>query len=122
MRHFRHLPALAAAIIVASAMVGATAAHAQNQTASSYYVATPAQQPTRTSLITRETPWALKGNAYVAARAPERDATLCDAVARSSGALTSFTVAGQAYDAGQLAKCNAHAKGGSGGAAIAQAR
>lgn len=105
--------ALAAALVV-----GAAAAQAQT----GYYVAVPAQQPTRTALVTRETPWTLRGNAYVANRAPERDAALCDAVARSTGALTSFTVTGKAYDADQLAKCNAHAKGGIGGTAVAQAR
>lgn len=119
MRQVRQVLALAAALVVGGTMIGGTAAHAQS---AGYYVAVPAAQPTRTSMMTRETPWALKGNAYVAARAPERDTVLCDAVARNTGALTSFTVAGKAYDADQLAKCNAHAKGGGTGTAIAQAR
>jgi hypothetical protein len=118
MRIARHLIPAFAALTVAGAMVGATAAHAQT---GAYYVAVPAQQPTRASLVTRETPWSLRGNAYVAARAPERDATLCDAVARSTGALASFSVDGRAYDADALAKCNAHAKGGAGGATAAVA-
>lgn len=119
MRQVRQLLTLAAALVVGATMIGGTAAHAQS---GAYYVAVPAAQPTRTSMMTRETPWALKGNAYVAARAPERDAVLCDAVARSAGALTSFTVGGKAYDADQLAKCNAKAKGGAAGATVAQAR
>lgn len=121
MRHVRHLLALGAALI-AGTTVYATAAQAQGSSPSGYYVAVPAQAPTKTTLVTRETPWTLKGNAYVAARAPERDATLCDAVARNVGALASFTVAGKAYDADQLAKCNARAKGGAGNVAVAQAR
>lgn len=119
MTHLRQLVTLAAALVVGGTMIGGTAAHAQS---TGYYIAVPATPPTRTSLVTRETPWSLKGNAYVAARAPERDATLCAAVARSTGALSSFTVAGKAYDMDQLAKCNGHAKGGSGGATVAQAR
>ena len=119
MRHVHHLLAFGAALVVGSTVIGATDAQAQT---SGYYVAVPVERPTRASLVTRETPWRLSGNAYIAARAPERDAALCDAVARSAGALASFTVAGKGYDADQLAKCNAHAKGGAGGTAVAQAR
>ena len=47
---------------------------------------------------------------YVAGIAPERPAVLCELVVRQIGALASFAVAGKAYDADQLAKCNAKAK------------
>ena len=119
MRHLGHLFVLAAATIVGGSMIAGTA-HAQ--TSAGYYVAVPAAQPTRATLVTRETPWKLNGNAYVAARAPERDTTLCDAVARSAGQLSSFTVGGKAYDADQLARCNAHARGGDAAAGVAVAR
>ena len=93
---------------LAAALVGSTmiAATATAQTRGGYYVATPAAQPAKSTLITRSTPWSLEGNAYVAARAPERDAVLCQLVARKTGELSSFTVGGKAYDADQLAKCN----------------
>ena len=117
MRTVSHLLSLVAAALVGSTLIAGTA-HAQT---GGYYVAVPAQAPTHASLVTRETPWTLQGSAYVAARAPERDATLCDAVARSTGALSSFTVGGHAYDADALAKCNAHAKGGAPVAAGAMA-
>ena len=115
MRNAVHLAALAAAALVGTGLV-ATTAHAQS---GAYYVAVPAAQPSRPELMTRATPWTLRGTAYVAARAPERDAVLCDLVARNTGALSSFTVAGKAYGADQLAKCNAHAKGGAVPASVA---
>ena len=118
MRHARHLLSLAAALVAGATMIDATAAHAQT---GAYYVAMPAQQPTRADLMTRETPWSLRNGSYVAARAPERDATLCAAVARSAGQLTAFSVGGKAYDADALARCNAHAKGGGAPLAVAQA-
>ena len=116
MRTALHLVTLAAAALVGTTIV-ATTAHAQS---SAYYVAVPAAQPTRPALMTRATPWTLQGPAYVAARAPERDAVLCDLVARNTGALASFTVAGKPYDAAALAKCNAHAKGGAAAAVAAR--
>ena len=120
MHRFGHLLSLAAAVVIGSSMI-ATTAHAQSASTApaGYYVAVPAVQPTRATLVTRETPWSLKGNAYVANRAPERDTALCAAVARSTGALSSFTVAGRAYDADQLTKCNANARGGAAAAAVA---
>lgn len=108
-----------AATTLVTALVGVAPACAQ---APGYYIATPAQAPTRATLVTRETPWTSNGTAYVAARAPERDTALCDAVARQAGALTAFMVAGKAYDADALAKCNAHAKGGAATAAAVAAR
>ena len=118
MRPILQVIALAAATLLGSTVV-ATTAHAQT---SGYYVAVPAAQPAKTTLITSTTPWSLRGNAYVAARAPERDAVLCEMVARNTGQLTAFTVAGKAYDADQLAKCNAHAKGGATAPAAVAAR
>ena len=115
MRQLHHVIAFAAALIVGGTAV-ATTAHAQ---APGYYVAVPAVQPTRASMMTRATPWQLRANAYVAAKAPERDAVLCEMVARTTGALASFTAGGKAFDADQLAKCNAHAKGGASAEAVA---
>lgn len=117
MRRFGHVLAFAAATLVGTTTIAGTA-HAQ----SGYYVATPAAAPAKTTLVTNSTPWQRQGNAYVAARAPERDTVLCDLVARNTGALASFTVAGRAYDADALAKCNAHARGGAAAAASVAAR
>ena len=119
MHRFAHLITFAAATLIGGTMVAGTA-HAQ--AATGYYVAVPATAPARATVVTNSTPWVRQGNAYVAARAPERDAVLCDLVARNAGALNSFTVAGRAYDADALAKCNAHAKGGAGAGAVASAR
>ena len=112
----RQVLAFAAAVLVGSTLI-AGAADARSATAA-YYVAVPAVQPAKSVLITRSTPWALRGEAYVAARAPERDAVLCQLVAKNTGALASFTVGGKTYDADQLAKCNSVAKGGAATTAI----
>ena len=112
MRRFANLVTFAAAALIGTTMIAGTA-----QAQSGYYVAVPAATPAKATVVTNSTPWTLQGNAYVAARAPERDAVLCDLVARKAGALASFTVAGRAYDADALAKCNARAKRGSGAAA-----
>jgi hypothetical protein len=115
----RQVLAFAAAILVSSTMIAATAdAQSSGQTSGGYYVATPAAQPAKSTLITRSTAWSLRGTNYVAARAPERDLTLCQMVARKTGELSSFAVAGKAYDADQLAKCNGVAKT-SGSASVA---
>ena len=103
----RRLLSIAAALLVSGTMLAGTV-HAQAP--QGYYVAVPTTQPTHAALMTRATPWSLRGNAYVAARAPERDQVLCELVAKNTGALASFSVAGKAFDADALAKCNAHAK------------
>jgi hypothetical protein len=112
----RKIVTLAAAVLVGSTMIAATA---DAQTPGGYYVAQPAAQPAKTRLMTRSTPWSLQGDRYVAARAPERDGVLCKLVVKQAGALTAFTVGGKAYDAEQLAKCNAYAKGDGGPASVA---
>ena len=70
----------------------------------------PFTAPTKTSLITRSTAWSLRDGVYVANKAPERDGVLCELVVKNVGKLSSFTVAGKAYDAPALDKCNAKAK------------
>ncbi len=104
----KHLVSLAAALVVSGTLLSATTAHAQAPTG--YYVAVPAAQSDKTSLVTRNTPWRLQDGAFVAAQAPERHQVLCQLVADRVGGLSSFTVKGKAYDADQLAQCNAHAK------------
>lgn len=97
-------PMLALAV---TTLFGATAAGAA---ASDTYVAVPATASTKASFITRSTVWRARDGGFVAGQAPERPAVLCELVAREVGTLASFSVAGTAYDAEQLAKCNAKAK------------
>ena len=75
-----------------------------------YYVATPAAAPTKTSLVTRSTLWKLSNNAYVAPRGTDRDAILCELLARETGKLAAFSAGGKAFDDAALTKCNARAK------------
>lgn len=104
----KHLVSLAAALIVSGTLLSATAADAQAPVG--FYVAVPASPVSKTSLITRNTAWSLRGGSFVAAQAPERAQVLCQLVADRVGGLSSFAVKGEAYDADQLAKCNAHVK------------
>ncbi|MCU6455947.1 hypothetical protein LPN01_17860 [Sphingomonas sp. A2-49] len=94
--------ALAAAILTGGAATAAPGADV--------YAAVPAAPTAKTNFITRSTAWRLQNGTFVAGQAPERPAVLCELVVRQVGALTSFTVAGKAYDADQLARCNAKAK------------
>lgn len=80
------------------------------QAPGAFYTAVPVSQPTRTELMTRSTPWSLRGNTYVANRANERDTILCELVAKNAGELASFTAGGKAFDTAALAKCNAKAR------------
>jgi len=98
-----------AAVTLSAATLSATGATAAP---SDVYAAVPAAAPTKTSFITRSTAWRLQNGTFVAAQAPERPAVLCELVVRQIGALTSFSVGGQPYDAEKLAKCNARAKKG----------
>ena len=97
-------PTLALAI---TTLFGATAAGAA---AADTYVAVPTAPSAKASFITRSTVWRAREGGFVAGQAPERPAVLCELVAREVGTLSSFTVGGTAYDAEQLAKCNAKAK------------
>lgn len=94
------------ALIATAAIIGATGVQAQ---VPGYYVATPIAKVEKTRLITRSTLWSQQNGAFVAMRAPERDTVLCQLVARDVGGLSSFVVAGKAYDAAQLDKCNGKA-------------
>lgn len=97
-------PTLALAI---TTLFGATAAGAAP---ADTYVAVPTAPSAKASFITRSTVWRAREGGFVAGQAPERPAVLCELVAREVGTLSSFTVGGTAYDAEQLAKCNAKAK------------
>lgn len=97
-----------AAALAASLTLVAGAAEATAQEA--YYVAVPEAQASKPNLITRSTPWQLRGNAYLANRAPERELVLCQLLARSVGRLQSFSAGGAALDGAALEKCNARAK------------
>jgi hypothetical protein len=98
---------LIAAFALAAATLSGTAALAAPATV---YTAVPAAPTTRSGFITRSTAWRLQNGSFVAGQAPERPAVLCELVARQVGALTSFTAGDKAFDADQLAKCNAKAK------------
>ena len=98
---------VAAALAVSTLLLGATAGHAQP---TGYYTATPVAQPSKTSLLTRETMWKWRDGAYVANKSSERDVVLCSLVAQRAGKLSAFTVAGAPLAAETLDKCNARAK------------
>lgn len=99
-----------AAAFVGSAMLLAPFAAEAQAPAAGYYTATPVAKPDKTNLITRSTVWKWRDTAYTANKAPEREIVLCQLVAQRVGTLSAFTVAGQAFDADALAKCNTRAK------------
>ena len=99
-----------AAALVGSVMLLSPVAGQAQAPAGGYYTAIPAAQPTKTSLVTHSTVWKWQDTAFVANKAPERENVVCELIAQRVGKLSSFAVAGQAFDADALAKCNARAK------------
>ncbi|PTS87634.1 hypothetical protein DBR17_05650 [Sphingomonas sp. HMWF008] len=98
---------LAAAAIVSAALLSPVAATAGE---APYYAATPVTAPAKTTLITSGTVWKWHTTAFTANKATQRDAIMCELVAKSTGKLASFTAGGQEFDAASLEKCNARAK------------
>jgi hypothetical protein len=114
----RFLPVLAVLAASAATLVGGPV-QAQS---GAFYVAKPAEPPAKPTMVTRSTLWRLQNGAYVAAQASERHTIVCQLVAKNVGRLESFSVAGTAYTAEALDKCNAKAKQGGGAAMAAAAR
>lgn len=103
---------LAAALAASAASLFAAAgpAHAQSANAP-FYVATPeAAAVDGTRAMTRATGWVYRDGRYLATRAPERAALLCDLLARDVGRLTAFSAGGETFGEDDLAKCNRRAK------------
>ena len=99
---------LSLAAIAASALALApVAAFAQT---SGYYTATPATAPSKNTIITSGTLWKCAEGVCGAAKSTQRDVIMCQMVAQRIGKLTSFSVAGAAFDEATMAKCNTVAK------------
>ncbi|WP_353204536.1 hypothetical protein [Sphingomonas sp.] len=101
------LLSLAAAVLVSAASLSPFAAQAAD---GPYYAATPVAAPAKTLLITSGTVWKWNTTAFTANKATQRDAIMCEMVAKSTGKLVSFSAGGQPFDAPALEKCNARAK------------
>jgi hypothetical protein len=101
------LVSLAAAAAASLTLLSATSGYAAPR---GYYVATATQAPEKANFVTRNTAWSCNGAVCTAAKAPERDAFVCERVAGEVGALSAFAVAGAAFDAEALARCNKKAK------------
>jgi hypothetical protein len=91
----------------AVALLGAVPAVAQG---GAYYVAKPAAELKKASIITRNTVWKCRDGVCLAPKSADRPAIMCELVAREAGKLELFTVAGAQMDAAALDKCNARAK------------
>ncbi len=91
---------------VALCLSAATPALAQ----SGHYTATPAEAPKKASFITQTTVWKCKDGTCAAPKSTMNDKVMCERVVQRVGALSTFTVAGTAFDAEALAACNARAK------------
>ena len=98
---------LAAAALVSAAALSPVAASAAD---GPYYAAIPVAAPAKTTLITSGTVWKWNTTAFTANKATQRDAIMCEMVAKTTGKLTAFTAGGQPFDAPALEKCNARAK------------
>ena len=96
--------------IIATAVLSFTAGAPAFAQVGGYYVATPKTEVAKSSFITRSALWKCNGGTCSAGKVAERDAVLCEVVARKVGGLSAFTVGGTAYTDESLAKCNAKVK------------
>ncbi|MDG5489488.1 CC_3452 family protein [Sphingomonas sp. FW199] len=95
--------------LLAAALVSAAApAMAQSRAG---YMAAPAAAKAGESFITRGVMWRCTDNGCVAPKGSSPAKVVCELAVREVGTLTAFAVDGLAFDAEQLAKCNAKAKG-----------
>lgn len=75
-----------------------------------YYTLSLANPVDEAKPIVRGLLFACEGAACAAGEGTSRPAIICASVAREFGPVTAFAAAGEAFDAAQLAKCNAKAK------------
>jgi hypothetical protein len=61
-------------------------------------------------IVVRDTVWHCAGDSCVAAAGNSRPAIACAALAKTAGALRSFSVEGRAIATAELEKCNARAR------------
>jgi len=102
------LLSLSAAALVSVTLLTPIAGHAADT--GPYYAATPVAVPSKTTLITSGTVWKWNTTAFTAIKGPQREAIMCEMVAKSAGKLSAFTAGSQTFDATALEKCNARAK------------
>lgn len=74
------------------------------------YSATPTATPTKASFITRTVVWHCAEGVCSAPKSGSRPEIMCELAVKEVGALTAFSVDGDALDADKLAKCNAKAR------------
>lgn len=100
----RMLSAFAVALSLAAVSFAAPAAAG----VTGYYQASLANPPAKTRLVAKGLLWNCDETQCAAAqKSPSRDTIVCSAIAKQVGPLTSFAVAGKAFDAEALASCNA---------------
>lgn len=98
------------ALALSAAALAAFATPSTATQARSFYVATLAEAPSATTLVTRNTVWKCVDKVCTAPRSGTRDQVMCELFVREAGTLTAFTVNGGALDAEALAKCNTRAR------------
>ncbi|OQW40367.1 MAG: hypothetical protein A4S12_10550 [Proteobacteria bacterium SG_bin5] len=94
---------------VAAAAAGLMIAPAAFAQAGTYYTAVPVAAPAKASVITSGTLWKCAGPACSAPKSTQHDAIMCQLVVQRVGALKSFSVNGQPFNAAELAECNSRA-------------
>lgn len=76
----------------------------------SHYQAQPAARPAQAKIISSGTVWTCGDAGCAAGKANSRPAIVCAALVKEIGAVSSFSVAGQALSGDDLQKCNARAR------------
>lgn len=98
----------AAAFVAVSLALTPSVTSAQSN--DGYYSATPVAAPSDESYVTRTLVWRCSEGECVAPKGTARDAIVCQLIAREVGVLSTFTAAGEAFDAEDMERCNARAR------------
>ena len=94
------------AVQTALCLAALAAAPLAAKDAGPYYRAELAQPAAKSQVIAGGVLWACEGTACVAAKGTARPAVMCKRLAQETSAVVSFSYAGEALDAEQLARCN----------------
>ena len=94
----------AGAMMIGSLAFGSTAATAAG---GAYYRAELASPATEARFVARDVVWVCKDASCLAGQGTSRPLIMCSALVKKAGPVTGFTAGGKAFDAEELARCNA---------------
>lgn len=91
-------------------LLALTAALAAAPAAGAVYSATPVAAPAGAQVVARDVVWACGSESCAGVTNNGRPIVVCQALAKKTGRIASFSVDGRAFAAAELERCNASAR------------